>query len=107
MGITLPSRLRPLALATAAAVLASVFVGVQPAVADTVPVEPTTPTTVSADALPTVQINGVVWTQKVVGNVVYVGGNFSTAQPAGSAPGANTVPRSNILAYDIRTGVLI
>ncbi|WP_317229089.1 PKD domain-containing protein [Clavibacter sp. MX14-G9D] len=107
MGITLPSRLRPLALATAAAVMASVFVGVQPAVADTVPVEPTTPVTVSADALPTVQINGVVWTQKVVGNVVYVGGNFSTAQPAGSAAGANTVPRSSILAYDIRTGVLI
>jgi PKD repeat protein len=107
MGITLPSRLRPLALATAAAVMASAFVGVQPAVADTVPVEPTTPATVSADALPTVQINGVVWTQEVVGNVVYVGGNFSTAQPAGAAAGVNTVPRSSILAYDIRTGELI
>jgi PKD repeat protein len=107
MGPTLPSRLRPLALATAAAVLASVFVGVQPAVADTVPTDPSLPATASADALPTVQVNGVVWTQKVVGNVVFVGGNFSTAQPAGAAAGTSTVPRSSLLAYDIRTGVLI
>jgi PKD repeat protein len=107
MGIALPSRLRPLALATAAAVMASAFVGIQPAVADTVPVEPTTPATVSADALPTVQIDGVVWTQEVVGNVVFVGGSFTTAQPAGAAPGVGTVPRSNLLAYDIRTGELI
>jgi PKD repeat protein len=107
MGITLPSRLRTLALATAAAVLASAFVGVQPAVADTVPVDPATPSTVSADALPTVQIDGVVWTQEVVGNTVFVGGSFTTAQPAGAAPGVGTVPRSNLLAYDIRTGELI
>ncbi|WP_445338045.1 PKD domain-containing protein [Clavibacter sp. CFBP 8614] len=107
MGITLPARLRPLALATAVAVLASAFVGVQPAVADTVPVEPATPTTVSADALPTVQIDGVVWTQEVVGDTVFVGGSFATAQPAGAAPGVGAVPRSNLLAYDIRTGALI
>ena len=107
MGSTLPSRLRPLALATAVAVLASAFVGVQPAVADTVPVDPSTPATVSADALPTVQIDGVVWTQEVVGNTVFVGGSFTTAQPAGAAPGVGTVPRSNLLAYDIRTGELI
>ena len=34
-------------------------------------------------------------------------GSFSTARPAGSAPGTNTVPRSNILAYNITTGALI
>ena len=64
------------------------------------------PTTVSADALPTVQVNGVVWDQAVVGNTVYAVGQFSTARPAGSAPGQNEVPRSNALAYDITTGEL-
>lgn len=70
------------------------------------PTDPTTPATVAADPLPTVQIDGVAWTQKIIGNTVYVGGSFTTARPAGSAPGVNTVTRSNLLAYDIRTGVL-
>ena len=61
----------------------------------------------SADALPTVQINGVVWAQAIVGNTVYVGGNFTSARPAGSALGTNEVPRSNFLAYDLTTGELI
>lgn len=65
------------------------------------------PAGVTADALPTVQINGVVWTQVVVGNTVFVGGQFSTARPAGAAPGKLTVRRSNILAFDIRTGRLV
>ncbi|NYD68414.1 PKD domain-containing protein [Agromyces atrinae] len=66
------------------------------------------PETVSADALPTVQIDsGVVWTQAIAGNVVYVGGQFSNARPAGAAPGTNLVPRSNILAYNLTTGELI
>ncbi|MCU1574745.1 MAG: hypothetical protein JWO93_2827, partial [Micrococcaceae bacterium] len=83
------------------------LVGTSSATADTAPVDPAEPQTVSADALPTVQIDGVVWQQIVVGNTVYVAGSFTTARPAGSAPGVNTVPRNNILAYDIRTGVLI
>ncbi|MGY1615769.1 PKD domain-containing protein [Geodermatophilus sp. SYSU D00691] len=66
-----------------------------------------TPTTVTADALPTVQINGVAWAQVVVGNAVYVGGSFSSARPAGAAVGTNETPRNNMLAYDIRTGELI
>lgn len=77
--------------------------------ADTKPAnesDPTTPVTVSVDPLPTVQIDGVAWTQLVVGNTVYVGGSFTTARPAGAAPGTNTVTRSNLLAYDITTGVL-
>lgn len=61
----------------------------------------------SADPLPTVQINGVVWSQAVIGNTVYAGGNFSAARPAGSAPGANEIKRTHLLAYDIRTGNLI
>lgn len=71
------------------------------------PADPTTPVTVSADSLPTVQIDGVAWTQVVVGDTVFVGGRFTNARPAGAAVGANQVPRSNFLAYDIRTGELI
>lgn len=64
-------------------------------------------TTVSADALPTAQINGVVWSQVIVGNTVYVGGSFTKARPAGAALGTRETTRSNLLAYDVRTGVLI
>lgn len=75
--------------------------------ADTAPPEPSIPATVSADALPTVQVDGVVWAQAVVGNRVYAGGKFTTARPAGAAPGTNTTPRGNLLAYDITTGALV
>ncbi|GAA1732208.1 hypothetical protein GCM10009809_29630 [Isoptericola hypogeus] len=64
------------------------------------------PETVSADGLPTVQIDGVVWRQVIVGNTVYVGGNFQNARPAGAAPGTNLVPRTHLLAYNLTTGVL-
>ena len=75
--------------------------------ADTAPVGGL-PATVSADALPTVQINGVAWAQVTVGNTVYVTGSFSQARPAGVAlGGTGTVTRSNLLAYDITTGKLI
>src|SRR4051812_2758330 len=75
--------------------------------ADTAPPDAPPPPTVSADALPPVQVDGVVWTQAVVGNTVYAGGKFTTARPAGSARGTNTVTRNNLLAYDIRTGNLV
>jgi len=65
------------------------------------------PLTVSADALPTVQIDGIVWKQIIVGNTVYVGGEFKNARPAGAAPGTNLVPRTNLLAYNLTTGALI
>ena len=70
------------------------------------PGDPTTPKTAAAKGLPTTQINGVAWDQEVIGNTVYVAGEFTAARPAGAAPGVNEVPRSNLLAYDIRTGVL-
>lgn len=70
--------------------------------------EPTAdPVSVSADALPTVQIDGIVWKQVIVGNTVYVGGEFQNARPAGAAPGTNLVPRTNLLAYNLTTGALI
>jgi PKD repeat protein len=71
------------------------------------PANPATPATVTADALPTVQINGVVWSQAVVGNTVYAAGKFTRARPAGAAPGTSETVRNNLLAYDIRSGALI
>ena len=61
----------------------------------------------TAAPLPTVQIDGVAWGQLVVGDVVYVVGNFNNARPAGARAGQQEVPRSNILAYDLTTGKLI
>jgi PKD repeat protein len=71
------------------------------------PIESRTDDMVTADALPTVQVNGVVWSQAIVGNTVYAGGGFSQARPAGAAAGTNQTPRSNLLAYNIATGNLI
>ena len=68
------------------------------------PNDPATPPTVTADALATVQIDGVVWSQAMSGDTVYAGGEFENATPAG---GGTSVPRSNLLAYDIVSGELI
>ncbi len=43
----------------------------------------------TADALPTVQIDGVVWSQAIAGNIVWAGGGFANARPAGAAAGTN------------------
>ncbi|WP_439591355.1 PKD domain-containing protein [Microbacterium sp.] len=77
-----------------------------PASADTAPA-PGTPATVTADALPTAQMNGVAWTQVVAGNTVYVGGQFTAARPPGAAAGVNTSPRTNLMAYNLTTGALL
>lgn len=86
------------------------LVQLPPAAADSAPTNPAapaTPPTVTGDVLPTVQVDGVVWSQAVVGNTVYVAGKFGTARPAGMDPHVQTVERHNLLAYDIRTGTLI
>ncbi len=71
------------------------------------PLEARNAQSVTADVLPTAQIDsGVVWTTLVVGNTVYAGGSFSAARPAGAEPGVNTVPRTNLLAFDLTTGAL-
>ncbi|WP_157970507.1 WD40 repeat domain-containing protein [Nakamurella deserti] len=99
-------RRRTAATAALLVALASVGIGrAAPAVADTRPA-PGVPATVSADVLPTVQINGIVRGQVVVGNTVYATGDFSAARPAGSPLGVDEVPRGNLLAYDITTGAL-
>lgn len=94
-------------LAVAAVVFALPVLTATSATADTAPPAATTPTTVSSDLLPTVQIDGVVWAHLVVGNRVYVTGQFTQARPAGAAVGTNQTPRANILAFDITTGALI
>ncbi|MCW2527766.1 MAG: hypothetical protein JWM76_2626 [Pseudonocardiales bacterium] len=86
--------------------LAVPFFGLASASADTAP-PVGLPTTVSADGLPTAQINGIVWSQVVIGNTVYAGGSFTTARPAGAAAGTSEVSRKNLLAFNINTGVLI
>lgn len=106
-----PSSARRIISGLAALVLASGALWLAPsAAADTAPAnpaDPTTPVSVSADPLPTVQIDGVVWDQEVVGNTVYAVGSFANARPAGAAPGTQLIPRRNMLAYDITTGNLI
>lgn len=112
---------RSLALAgTVAMVAASLaFVGAAPAVADTTavlpgpaPIEQRNARGVTADPLPTAQIDagtsstGIVWAQVISGNTVYAGGSFTGARPAGAAQGVNVSPRGNIMAYDINTGVM-
>ena len=91
------------------AVAAGVAMVSVPGQADTSPspAGPGNPETVSATPLPTVQINGVAWSQAIIGNTVYVGGEFTQARPAGARPGTSETPRKNLLAYDIRTGKLI
>ncbi|WP_377644494.1 PKD domain-containing protein [Oryzobacter terrae] len=67
--------------------------------------EPVAVDTVGADALPTWQINGVVWSQAVVGTTVYVTGSFTRARPPGvPVGGAGEIAAQNIFAYDVTTG---
>lgn len=65
-----------------------------------------TPATFTAGYLPTAQMNGVAWDQAVVGDTVFVGGDFQKARPAGSALGTNEVARPYLLSYTLSTGVL-
>jgi PKD repeat protein len=105
------------------AVIASTFIPVSAATADTAPTNPSdprTPETVSSDSLPVPQIGdgltntqgdtkgaGVVWDQIVLGDTVYVGGDFRYARPAGAKAGEKVVERSNFLAYDLESGALL
>ncbi|MDN6555219.1 MAG: PKD domain-containing protein [Acidipropionibacterium acidipropionici] len=108
---------RILASTTAAAVMLAVGIlaSTAPAAkADTatfpspVPLRARSADHVTADPLPTVQINdGYVWAQTTIGTTVYAVGQFKNVRPAGAAVGANLTARSNILAYDITTGDLI
>lgn len=66
---------------------------------------PTDPATVTAEALPTWQLNGVVWSTVVVGNTAYVTGEFSQARPPGEAVNSPlSIDAKNIFAFDVTTG---
>jgi PKD repeat protein len=91
-------------VATGLAVLGLQAATATSARADTNP-DPGVLPTVSADALPTWQIDGVVWNQAVAGNTVYAVGSFTAARPPGTAAGdPASVPAANVFAYDITTG---
>jgi len=107
--VKLPRRLLSGLLAVALVPIGAVtLVPASPAAADPAPAGAAgTPSTVSADALPTAQINGIVWDQVVVGDIVYVVGKFSSARPAGSPAGQNESPRGNAMAYNINTGEIV
>ena len=77
-----------------------------PVVAAVPPAAEASSAQVTADALPTAQIDGVAWSQVVSGDTVYAGGRFATARPAGAAPNTATVPRANFVAYTLSTGVM-
>jgi hypothetical protein len=90
------------------AILALTVMGMQLSVssasADTSPT-PGTPSTVSADLLPSWQTNGVIWSSVTVGNTVYFTGSFTKARPSGVPEGgAGEIDAGNIFAMDIRTG---
>lgn len=97
-----------LTLALASASLLGAF-GVLAADATTPPVvAPDATTGVTADALPTAQINPTGWVeaQAIVGDTVYAAGSFSSARPAGAAVGTSESARHNLLSYSLSTGNL-
>lgn len=65
---------------------------------------PDAPRTVTADVLPTWQTNGIVWTTASVGNVVFVGGTFTSIRPPGAAAGTGEQARQNFAAFNATTG---
>lgn len=99
---------RPLSLVVGFTLVMSLLVLVPPTPASAAepPVVDNPTGAVTADALPTAQINGVAWDQVVVGDTVYVAGQFTSARPAGSAAGRNESPRQNLMSYNLRTGVM-
>jgi len=66
---------------------------------------PTDQPTVTAEALPTWQLNGVVWSTVVVNNIAYVTGEFTKARPPGElVTSPLSVDALNIFAFDVTTG---
>ena len=80
-----------------------------PAAADPGPIAQRTADQMTADGLPTEQIdNGVVWAVAVSDDgIAYAGGNFSNVRPPGAAKGTNLTPRGNLVAINLRTGALV
>ncbi len=94
---------RPLAFAGAFSLL--LFAFVVPTIGRAAAAEPL-PETVTADGLPTAQINGKATAVRIVGDTVYAGGEFTSARPAGAAAGTNESQRWNALSFNLTTGAL-
>ncbi|MGC3953808.1 MAG: PKD domain-containing protein [Propionicimonas sp.] len=93
------------ALTASVAVTATMLVAAVSAPTAEAAVLPTDPATVTAEGLPTWQVNGVVWSVVVVGNTAYATGEFSAARPPGEpVNSALSVPAKNIFAFDVTTG---
>ncbi|GII99195.1 PKD domain-containing protein [Sediminihabitans luteus] len=97
-----------LGLGTGATVVGAASADAAPAPAATVVAAAPAPDTssVTADPLPTAQINGIVWAQAIAGSTAYAGGSFTSARPAGSPAGSNETPRANLMRYNLETGAL-
>jgi hypothetical protein len=104
MGTTHPALQRAIA-PVLGVVLAASFLSVQPA--QTASADSANPAPVSSQALPTPQVNGVVWSQVISNGVDYVAGSFDQSQPAGAAAGADVSSRANLFAFDVSTGAAV
>ena len=77
-----------------------------PAFAAVPPVSARTAGVVTADALPTAQVNGVVWTSAIAGTRLFAAGEFTSARAAGSAAGTGEHRRWNLVSVNLTTGAL-
>ncbi len=104
----MPTRNRIARFCALASAVALSWTGLVVSTAEAAPaaIQPRPADSYTADRLPTVQINGVVWSTEMVGNKVYAGGSFTRARPAGAAAGSNETVRNNFLAFDVTTGNL-
>ncbi|NUS13836.1 MAG: DNRLRE domain-containing protein [Streptomyces sp.] len=64
----------------------------------------TPPVAMTADDLPTWQVNGVVWALAQADGVVFAGGTFSSVRPPGAAAGTGEQQALNLQAFDAATG---
>ncbi|MFT4297059.1 MAG: PKD domain-containing protein [Micropruina sp.] len=98
-------RARISGMVAGALVFTAGLAGVAPAQRAEAALLPTDPATVTAEALPTWQLNGVVWSTVVVGNTAYVTGEFSKARPPAEPVNSPlSVDAKNIFAFDVTTG---
>ncbi len=99
MPYVVPTRTRLVALALVALVVAALF-------------SAASPQAVAATSLPQVpgssyQANGRVQAILTVGNVIYLGGKFTSLRPAGAPAGTGEVARNRLAAIDRDTGALL
>ena len=95
MTSTVPA-LGRMAMTAVTAIILALVVGALVAPASAVVVVGDTPA-------PSWRVDGRVYAVEIVGNRVFVGGAFTTA----TSPGGASVPRSNLAAFDVRTGEVL